>query len=398
MIYLDVTGGCLLPLQSGIPRTTREIYRLAQARLADSMPIRWQPFRRGYTRLSLRAIALLQNPLGGRTLQRKAPRDTTGPILIASLRDLAPPWPSRVPLRQILRTGDTLLLTSLFPDNRLEYLERLGNGAGRKVAIFHDAIPLRDPNVRPWEKKRHVLALRILSRMNLIIAVTEAARRELLELWREYSMPPAETAVVRWPVPFISVRPAFSPPSFRKKNILYVSRLKQVKNHATLLAACELLWREGLDFSLTLIGCEDEPRESAAILREVRARAAEGRPVSWQAQISEYELHAAYRHCTFTVFPSMREGFGLPIVESFWHGRPVICSGTGAMGEVSQGGGALQVDVNDPATLAAAMRRLLRDEAAILVLAREAHAHPQRSWDDYWKELEPLLTSANPPA
>jgi glycosyltransferase involved in cell wall biosynthesis len=146
-----------------------------------------------------------------------------------------------------------------------------------------------------------------------------------------------------------------------------------------------------LAFTLTLVGCEDEPRESAAILEKVRALAAVGRRVSWRAQISDYELHAAYRHCAFTVFPSRGEGFGLPIVESFWHGRAVICSGTDAMGEVSRGPGAIEVDVADPAALATAMRRLLQDETAALALAREAYARPQRTWDDYWRELEGLL-------
>ena len=394
MIYLDVTSGCVLPLQSGIPRTTREIYRLAQTRLPDCLPIRWQPFRRGYTRLSRHAAALLQNPFGERSLRQKIPSDTTWPLLRASLRDLTPPWPAAVPLHRHLQTGDVLLLTSLFPDNRLEYLHRLAHSAGRKIAIFHDAIPLRDPNVRPWEKKRHLQALRALSGMDQVIAVTEAARLDLLELWKEHTLAPAPTSVIRWPVPFTSVRPPFSSPPSLGKDILYVSRLKQVKNHTTLLAACDMLWHEGLQFTLTLVGCEDEPRESAAILQEIQALAATGRPVSWRAQISDYELHAAYRHCAFTVFPLLREGFGLPIVESFWHGRPVICSGTEAMGEVSRGGGALQVDVSDPAALAAPMRRLLQDDATTLALAREAYLRPQRTWDDYWRELTPLLGPA----
>ena len=59
MLYLDVTGGCTLPLQSGIPRTTRAVHRLVQGRLGDVMPIRWQPFRNAYTRLSPRARAVL---------------------------------------------------------------------------------------------------------------------------------------------------------------------------------------------------------------------------------------------------------------------------------------------------------------------------------------------------
>jgi glycosyltransferase involved in cell wall biosynthesis len=283
-------------------------------------------------------------------------------------------------------------LTSLFPDNRLGYLEKLSAAPGRKIVFFHDAIPLRDPTVPAWEKKHHLRALRLLVRLDLVIAVSNAARDDLLALVAENGLPSTRTKVIRWPVPFHVAQPAFTPPPTRK-NVLYVSRLKQVKNHAALLAACELLWREGRDFSLALIGCEDEPRESAAILREVRRLAAQGRAVSWRAQVSESELHAAYRDASFTVFPSKREGFGLPILESFWHGRGVICSGADAMGEVSRGPGAIHVDVSRPEEIAAAMRGLLDDDPACLTLAHEAQARPLRSWDDYWNELDPCLAA-----
>jgi len=392
MIYLDVTGGCTLALQSGIPRTTREIHRLARERLREVMPIRWQPFRRTYTRLSSRAAALLENRPLENTGARRAPRDTTGPLLRAAFCDLAS-WPEMVPLHRTLRAADTLLLTSLFPDNRLGYLEKLLAAPGRKIALFHDAIPLRDPNVPAWEKKIHLRALRLLARFDLVIAVSDAARDDLLALAAENDLPVPRTNVVRWPVPFHDARPAFTPPPTSSKNVLYVSRLKQVKNHAALLAACEMLWREGHDFSLTLIGCEDEPRESEEVKRGIKQLQIDGRKITWHAQVSEDELHAAYRNASFTVFPSRREGFGLPILESFWHGRGVICSGGDAMGEVSRGPGALHVDVSQPAAIAAAMRALLDDDAACLALAQEAHARSLRSWDDYWRELEPCLAA-----
>jgi len=392
MMYLDVTGGCTLPLQSGIPRTTREIHRLARERLREMMPIRWQPFRRAYTRLSSRATALLENRPPGHSRDRRVPRDTTGPMLRAAFCDLAS-WPAAVPLNRTLRAVDTLLLTSLFPDNRIGYLEKLLAAPGRKIALFHDAIPLRDPNVPAWEKKIHLRALRLLARFDLVIAVSDAARDDLLALTAENDLPAPRTSVIRWPVPFHTARPAFTPPPMKSKNVLYVSRLKQVKNHASLLAACDALWREGRDFSLTLIGCEDEPRESDAVKQAIKQLLIDGRKIVWHAQVSEEELHAAYRNASFTVFPSRREGFGLPILESFWHGRGVICSRADAMGEVSRGPGAIQVDVEKPTEIAAAMRSLLDDDGACLALAQEAHARPLRSWDDYWRELEPCLAA-----
>jgi len=390
MIYLDVTGGCTLPLQSGIPRTTRAIARLARFRLRDVMPIRWQPFRGAYTRLSPRATALLNNhPIN--VPSRRPPRDTTGPLLMAALRDLIPPWQKAEPLHRTLGSADTLVLTSLFPDNRIGYLEKLASAPGRKVAIFHDAIPLRDPNVPPWERKHHIRALKLLAKMYLVIAVSGAARSDLLLLMAEHALTIPKITIVPWPVPFETPRPAFvAPPP--EKDVLYVSRLKQVKNHATLLAACEMLWREDLVFSLTLIGCEDEARESAPIRHEIRRLQRCGRAVEWRAQVSEDELHNAYRRASFTVFPSRREGFGLPIVESFWHGRGVICSGDEAMGEVSRGPGAIRVDVTRPEEIATAMRGLLTDDAACMALAQAAYARPQRTWDDYATELEHCLT------
>jgi len=388
MLYLDVTGGCTLPLHSGIPRTTREVCRLAQSRLGDDMPIRWQPFRNAYTRLSSRARAVLENRVAPRT----PPRDTTGPILLAALRDL-PSWPATVPLQRALGPADQVLLTSIFPDNRLAYLEKLGRAPGRRIAFFHDAIPLRDPNLTAWEREHHRRGLRLLTQCDLVIAVSETSRDDLLALAADDGLPMPNVTVIRWPVPFDGPRPPFTPPALAPRHVLYVSRLKQVKNHAALLAACELLWREGRAFSLTLIGCEDEPRESAAVRREIDRLAGAGRAIRWRAQVPESELHEAYRSASFTVFPSRREGFGLPIVESFWHGRGVICSETGAMGEISRGPGAIAVDVTQPAAIAAAMRDLLGNDDACLALARAAHARALRTWDDYWQELAPVLAS-----
>ncbi len=387
MLYLDVTGGCTLPLQSGIPRTTRELHRLIGKR-PDVLPVRWQPFRSTYTRLSRRATAVLEN----RVTPRRPPRDTTWPIMLAALRDV-PAWPAAVPLRRTFRQDDTLILTSLFPDNRLGYLEKLTQAPGRRIAFFHDAIPLRDPNVPAWERECHLRALRLLAGFDLVIAVSETSREDLLALAAAHGLATPHVVAVPWPVSFDADRPPFTPPTSEPKTILYVSRLKDVKNHLALLAACEALWQEGRVFALTLIGCEDEARESAAILREIRRLARQGRAITWHAQVSEDALHAAYRAASFTVFASRQEGFGLPILESFWHGRGVICGGDGATGEVSRGPGARHVDTSRPEEFAAAMRPLLDDPTACEQLGREAYSRPLRSWDDYWHDLEPLLAS-----
>jgi len=393
MIYVDVTGACLLPLQSGIPRTTRGVYRLLGDHLPGTVtPLFWQPFRGGYTQLSSRARTLLQDPFAACLRSKRTPRDSTLPLLWASFSDLLGAWPPAVRLPQRLRPGDTLLLTSLFPDNRLEYLERLVSAPGCKIAIFHDAIPLRDPNVAAWEKKRHLKTLRLLSKLDAVIAVSQAAADDLNALWLEHGITAcASVFVIPWPIPFTTPRPDFSEPPWTKKRILCVSRLKQVKNHALLFAAGMKLWDDGLDFELELIGCEDEGRESRAILHALAQLQRAGRPVSWRGQVTEEELHQAYQRATFTVFPSLAEGFGLPVVESFWHGRAVVCSERDPMGELARAGGCRTADVQNAPQLAQAMRSLLQDRAECLRLAKEAYARPLRTWSDYWRELKLVL-------
>lgn len=390
MIYADVTSACLLPLQSGIPRTTRGLYRQLVGHAGGVTPLMWQPFYHGYTKLPARAGRLLEDPFYDQRSDSPPPGDWLGPLLRASLGYV---WkgPGRLPLGRKMGKGDTLVVTSLFPDNRMAYLRGILKGPGRKVVFFHDAIPLVDPHVPRLARPFHRALLGLLAGFDLVVCVSRTAEADLLGLWERYGIQPAPTRVIAWPVPFLSDRPAFTPPDSRKKTLLYVSRLKRVKNHAVLLQACEALWNEGLEFRLELIGCEDVPAESRAILEAVKDLQRRGYSVAWHGHVDETELHAAYARCTFTVFPSLMEGFGLPIVESLWHGRPVVCGEGGAMGEVSRGAGTVGVDVTRPEALATAIRGLLADPERCAALAGEAYRRPVRTWGDYWKELEPHL-------
>jgi glycosyltransferase involved in cell wall biosynthesis len=77
------------------------------------------------------------------------------------------------------------------------------------------------------------------------------------------------------------------------------------------------------------------------------------------------------------------EGFGLPIAESLWHGKPVVCGGNGALGEVAREGGCLIVDQTNKDALADGIHQLLSDRALYARLCEEARARRFRSWADY---------------
>ena len=98
-------------------------------------------------------------------------------------------------------------------------------------------------------------------------------------------------------------------------------------DHVAVLLAAERLWRAGLAFRLTFIGGNGWRAERFHAVVDQLRRA--GRPVEVLLDQTEDALFAAYRQARFTVFPSIAEGFGLPIVESLLSGTPVITSSYG---------------------------------------------------------------------
>jgi glycosyltransferase involved in cell wall biosynthesis len=391
MIYLDVTGGCRLPLQTGIPRTTRELFSGLRRHLPDLLPVAWQPFSEHYTRLSPMAERILGDPFGDELSRRRPPSDSTLPIMAAALNDMLRHAPGKIRSEKFVAPDATLLITSIFPDNRLEYLLRLKGSAGRRLAIFHDAIPLGDPAVRGWIRSRHVKSLEVFASMDLVICVSEASERVLRRLWADHGISPTQTHVLPWPVPIDGARPAWSEASEREASVLCVGRLKRLKNQSLLLDAADILWEEGWTFSLILVGCEDVPEESRSLKRQIKRLQGKGRSLHWRGHVSDKELRECYQRALFTVFPSLEEGFGLPIVESLWHGRPVICGLDEPMASLGRGPGCLLANMRSAVELADAMRGLFSHLERTRELARQAHGRPLRTWEDYLPEFTAIL-------
>jgi glycosyltransferase involved in cell wall biosynthesis len=162
------------------------------------------------------------------------------------------------------------------------------------------------------------------------------------------------------------------------------------KNQVALVEAAELLWREGLDFELRILGHVGAERTPlVGLVPELQEL---GRPLLIEPGVSDARIAATFEHARCLVFPTLHEGFGLPIVEALSHGVPVITSDFGSTREVGEGKGALLVDPEDVDALADALRALLSDDVLHARLVAEAKSRPVRTWADYADDLwEALL-------
>jgi glycosyltransferase involved in cell wall biosynthesis len=182
-----------------------------------------------------------------------------------------------------------------------------------------------------------------------ILTVSEHSRREILE-WT--GLAPERVRVVG-----NGVSAEFFPGGARATRapyLLHVGRRARHKNIGNLLrgyAASHF----GKDLQLVFTGDADAETLALADQAGVAGR------VQFAGPVDDAALVSLYQRCTALVFPSLHEGFGIPILEAMATGTPVITSRTTSMPEVAGEDNALFVDPLDPGCIAHAIDRIAGD-------------------------------------
>jgi len=268
------------------------------------------------------------------------------------------------------------------------YLMPYRPGAATVLTVY-DLIPLLFPQhstarARLLFRWATALALRAADR---VIAISAATRRDLLAHFR---VPPDRVVAIPLAAdPAFRPQPADAIAALRNRHhlppgyVLYLGSNKPHKNLVRLVEAWEIVNRKSqianrksqiANRTLVMAGAWDarypEARERAQTLGL-------GDRIRWLGPVAEAELPALYAGASLFVFPSLYEGFGLPVLEAMACGTPVICSNVSSLPEVagdpstdrstgSRGtsgpAAALLVDPLDVAALAAAIGRALGDE------------------------------------
>lgn len=376
-VLVDVSATLPLTFTTGIQRVIRETVSRWMA-VHGARPVAW-------------------------TRDYAAMRDvTSGERTILETKSVPTSAPAPVPVHAVVVPWECTYITpevlaEVARANQVRSLSELSRC--RTGAIGYDCVPITSSETLiDWGGDTFAWHLSALRSFDRVAAISEAATDEFRGWCRSLASiggSGPDISAVLLPVEVPEPDGAALHPARERfvvagmPLVLTVGSAEPRKNQLAVLHAAEVLWREDHRFSLTFVG--GRSWGAGTLARQVAALQASGRPVEIASAVTDTELFAAYRLARFTVFPSLNEGFGLPVAESLACGTPVVTSNYGSMREIAEGGGALMVDPRSSADLTDGMRRLLVDDALVARLSRDAAARPVRTWDTYAEETWRLL-------
>lgn len=261
--------------------------------------------------------------------------------------------------------------------------QRVDMPARRTVTTFHDLFVLTAEYSTPEFRERFAVQARnAADRSDLIVAVSNFTARQVQEL---LGVEPSRIRVIphgtRVPADFLEAR---------ENLVLTVGAVQKRKNIARLVKALERMpagWKlaiagaaEGYGAAEELLAVERSPRKS---------------DIQVLGYVSKAMLEGLYGRARIFAFPSLDEGFGMPVLDAMARGVAVVASRRSAIPEVT-GDAALLVDPENIEELGAALARLSEDEALRADLIRRGRERAAQSpWEAAvartWKVYEELF-------
>lgn len=266
--------------------------------------------------------------------------------------------------------------------------QRLGPARHRRsVTTFHDLFVISGDYSTPEFRERFTAQARdAAERSDLIIAVSRFTARQVEQLLH---VEPSRIRVVHHGVrPMPQARPART----KEQMILSVGAIQRRKNIVRLVEAFEQL---APGWKLALAGSFGFDSEAA---RQRIERSPRKDDIQVLGYVTDTALEDLYQRASILAFPSLDEGFGMPVLDAMARGVPVLTSNVSAMPEVA-GDAALLIDPTEVQSIADGLQRLasdsaLRDTLIRAGLARAREFTWEKSVDATWKIYEKLMTKS----
>ena len=244
--------------------------------------------------------------------------------------------------------------------------------------IFYDDTPLRRSELKKM-RETHANYMRDIHEADFIFPISNYSKNNLLYFWKSHHIQPPASSVIKTIYlgnSFASYEQASSKTtqnceiqSLESPFVLSVGSITEHKNQLTLISAFIKFKDKHPDCNLKLLLAG---HVSNNIEHRVYRVISKRHDIKLIESPSNETIVAAYQNCLFCVFPSLMEGFGLPIIESLYFNKPCITANFGAMAEISTGGGCLNVDTCSVEKLAEAVERLVFDQPFFERLKAEA--------------------------
>ncbi len=257
----------------------------------------------------------------------------------------------------------------------------------RTVSTFHDLFVMNGNYSTPEFRARFTEQARAAAeRSDLVIAVSHFTARQVEQLLKVDS---GRIRVIQHGVQRTH-QPA--PTANREQMILFVGALQRRKNVARLVEAFEQVppgWRLALAGSFGF-GAEE-------ILARIGSSPRRS-DIQVLGYVSEATLTDLYRRASVFAFPSLDEGFGMPLLDAMASGVPVLASNVSALPEVT-GDAALLVDPAEAGAIAEGLRKLISDPQVREQLIQKGLARSREfTWENAvektWKVYQELLANA----
>jgi glycosyltransferase involved in cell wall biosynthesis len=304
-----------------------------------------------------------------------------------------------------LAPGDVILCVGAsWVDSKFaRYIARLkGNHKIRFVQLIHDVIPILYPIWTPrfFERAFRRWLRSVVPVSDVIVTISQHSRADLESVAAPegFALPPVR--IIRWGSGFPSgARCALTEPSSEPNSdvqslperfVLYVSTFEKRKNHELLLTVWQNL--------IATHGAANIPHlvmvgrmgylvyDSRSIHKKLLDRRFNQRVMA-AGHTNDRGLLEAYQRCLFTVFPSLYEGWGLPVDESLAHGKLCLASNCSSIPEV--GGDCVDYfDPNDAADVQRVLEHALFEPGYLEARERYIQAHYRpATWRDCALEL-----------
>jgi glycosyltransferase involved in cell wall biosynthesis len=386
-LIIDVTNATKDPANSGVIRVTRRLSRELQKYLNPIFVV-WDKSADCYILPTRAEFHMLSQ--------------FNGPVLTDE--GLLSPDDHRIALREHLNRINSdhkwLLFTETVNEEYAQRVRRYARSERIKLgAIFYDAIPILHPELCKDESTRnnHHHYMTGLAECDIVVPISKFSSDCLEKFWIENNITGYKLSPNLLPGEFggFERNGKIQDVSKDKINILCVSTLEPRKNHKTLIEACLLMQHNHpeLNWNLTLVGNRYAGAfEIADYIEDISAK---NPRIKWLGIVDDAKLHGLYGDATFTVYPSFIEGFGMPILESLWHGHPCICHEEGVMAELAAEGGCLTTDVLDKKKLSDSIYKLSIEDDLLCKLAQQAVSRNIKTWDDYTLDFISILKSLN---